>query len=168
MSDLNTVRASAPSGVVIVETLEVIHASFTSPIRITNQLQDFTGTLEADAPNDGGTPVTFSPAAFDLVLPNSDTGGAEVIDVSISNIDQQAADRLEEAIANPGPVTLIYRVYLSSDTSVPAIDPPTRLSVESATADVSTLRAKAKNADNINRKFPGIIYNTFDHPGLAR
>ncbi|OFE11375.1 hypothetical protein PHACT_12520 [Pseudohongiella acticola] len=168
MSNLNTVRASAPSGIVIVETLEVLHDSFPSPIRVTNQLEAFSATLEDTAPHDAGQLVAFQPAYFELILPNANNGGTEIIDVNITNIDQVAADRMEIAMANPGPVSLIFRVYLSSDTSGPAIDPPTRLTIESAAADYVSLRAKAKNADNINRKFPGWVYNTFDHPGLAR
>jgi len=168
MSDLNTVRASAPGGVVVVETLEVLHDSFPAPIRVTNQLEAFAATLEASAPLNASEEVTFQPAYFELVLPNANNGGTEVIDVNITNIDQVAADRMEIAILNPGPVTLIFRVYLSTDTSAPAINPPTRLNIESAVADHVSLRAKARNADNINRKFPGWVYNTFDHPGLAR
>lgn len=168
MADLNTVRASAPSGLVLIETLELLHASFPSPIRITNQLQDIQATLEASAPEDAGQAVTFTAASFQLILPRAGEGGSQSIDITISNIDQVAADYLQIAMDNPGPVTLIYRLYVSDDLSAPAEDPPTRLTLESAVADAQKVVAKARNADNINRKFPAYIYNIFEHPGLAR
>lgn len=168
MADLNTVRASAPAGVVIIETIEILHDSFAAPIRLTNQLEDVDVTLEATAPEDAGQEVTFTAVPFALVLPRAGDGGIQTIDITISNLDQIASNYLETAIENPGAVTLIYRIYMSDDTSAPAEDPPTRLELVSAVADFQQLVAKAKNADNINRKFPNIIYNIYDHPGLAR
>lgn len=168
MPDLNTVRASAPAGVVIVETLEFLHDSFPSPIRLANEFADFAATLEASAPEDAGQEVTFEASRFALLLPRAGDAGSESIDITVSNIDRTASDYLQIAMENPGPVTVIYRIYLSSDTSGPAEDPPTRLTLDSAKATVTEVVAKAKNADNINRKFPSIVYNIYDHPGLAR
>lgn len=168
MPDLNTVRASAPAGEVIVETLEFLHDSFPAPIRLVNDYQDFAATLEASAPEDPSTEVTFSASRFALVLPRAGDAGTETIDVTVSNVDQIASDYLQIAMDNPGPITLIYRIYLASATSAPAENPPTRLTLESAEATAATVVAKARNADNINRKFPGIYYNIYDHPGLSR
>lgn len=167
MSDLDTVRASAPAGVVLVETLEILNPNF-PPIRITNQIEPWTATLEATAPVDAGETVTFEPLPFEAVLPDMSSGGTEVIDVLVSNVDQQASDVLEMVIDNPSVVTLILRFYLSTDTSQPAVNPPVQLSIVSGVADVESMRIKAKNEDNINQKFPRWVYNTFDHPGLAR
>lgn len=168
MADLNTVRTSAPAGIVQVETIELMHDSFAAPIRLTNQLADFTATLEATAPLNAGQAVTFSAVPFALVLPRAGDGGIQTIDITISNLDQIASNYLETAIDNPGSITLIYRIYMSDDTTAPAEDPPTRLELVSAVADYQQLVVKAKNADNINRKFPNIVYNIYDHPGLAR
>lgn len=168
MADLNTVRASAPTDIVLVETLELLHDSFPAPIRITNQLQEITATLEATAPLNPGETVVFQPISFQLVLPREGDGGSQTLDITVSNVDQVAADALQIAMENPGPVTVIYRVYTSDDYSEPAVNPPTTLILESAAADAQKLVAKARNADNISRKFPRYIYNIYDHPGLAR
>jgi hypothetical protein len=166
--ELNTVRASAPAGIVLIETLELLHPAFGAPIRITNQLQEVVATLEDSAPQNPGEVVPFQSVSFALVLPRAGDGGDQTIDITISNIGQGASARLEEAMASPGPITVIYRLYTSDDLSGPAEDPPTRLTLDSAIADSQKVVAKARNADNINRKFPSIIYNVFDHPGLAR
>lgn len=168
MPSLNEVRASAPAGIVIVETLEIYHASFPEPIRICNQLHDFTATLEDSAPRDAGEEVAFSASSFALVLPRAGSSGIQTINIKISNIDLMASDHLEIALENPGAVSIIFRIYLSSDTSGPAENPPTTLTLQSAVADSTFLTAKAKNSDNINRKFPSLVYNSFDHPGLSR
>jgi hypothetical protein len=168
LADLNTVRASAPAGIVQIETLEILHDSFPAPIRLTNQLEDIDVTLEATAPLNAGQVVTFTAVPFALVLPRAGDGAIQTIDITISNLDQIASNYLETAIENPGPVTLIYRMYLSDDTSEPAENPPTRLELVSGIADYQQLVVKAKNADNISRKFPTIVYNIYDHPGLVR
>jgi len=168
MPDLNTVRASAPAGVVIVETLEFLHDDFPAPIRLVNQFSDFDATLESTAPENPSEEVTFEASMFDLVLPRAGDAGTETIDITVSNVDQVAADYLQIAMDNPGPITVIYRIYLSTDTSAPAENPPTMLTLESAVATADQVVAKARNSDNINRKFPSIIYNIYDHPGLSR
>ncbi|MDP2141267.1 MAG: DUF1833 family protein [Gammaproteobacteria bacterium] len=168
MPDLNTVRASAPAGVVIVETLEFLHDSFPSPIRLVNDFAAFDATLEATAPEDASTEVSFEASRFALVLPRAGDAGTETIDITISNVDQVASDYLQIAMDNPGPITVIYRIFLSTDTSGPAEDPPTRLTLDSAIATATEVVAKARNSDNINRKFPSINYNIYDHPGLSR
>ena len=168
MADLNTVRASAPTDIVLIETLELLHDSFPAPIRITNQLQAITASLEDTAPANPGATVTFQPISFQLVLPRAGDGGSQTLDITISNVDQVAANALQIAMDNPGPVTVIYRLYTSDNLTEPAENPPTTLVLESAVADSQKLVAKARNNDNISRKFPKDIYNIYDHPGLSR
>lgn len=170
MPDLNTVRASAPAGVVLVKTIEFHHASFAAPIRITSQPPTFSATLEATAPVNASEEVAFDYAKFELVLPKSGDQGQSTIDIQMSNVDRVVSAFLEVVISNPGPVTLIYREYFSTDTAGPAEDPPLRLSLVGAEADNEThmIQLHAKNADNLFQRFPHKVYNIYDHPGLSR
>lgn len=164
--DLNIARASAPSDVVIIEAIEIRHASFPAPIRLTNQKSNLTATLEASAPSNAGEAVTFTSAHFELTLPRQGAQGNQSLKMVIGNVDKTVRQHLDIAVANPTPITVIYRHFLSSDTSAPAVDPPPRLTFKGATADVFTVNAEASTVDWINNKLHKRKYTLEDYPGL--
>lgn len=163
---LNIARASAPSSVVIIECIEIRHDSFPAPIRLTNQRADVVATLEATAPEDASTAVTFTAAYFDLTLPRQGAQGTQSLNLVLGNVDKAVRQHLDIAVANPTPITVIYRHYLSTDTSAPAVDPPPRLTFRGATADVFTVNAEAATVDWINGKLHSRKYTLLDFPGL--
>ena len=153
---------------VLIHTLELLHSTFAAPVRITNALSDVDATLEATAPEDPSTLVTFEAVPFSLVLPNIEDNPKQSLQLRISNIDQVASARLDDAIDDPTPITAIYRVYLAGDLSGPAIDPPDQLTITSAVVDKREAVAQATSFDVINRPFPNTTYNAESHPGLVR
>ncbi len=153
---------------VLIHTLELLHDSFSAPVRITNALDDVDATLEATAPEDASSTVTFEAVPFNLVLPKVENNPQQGIQITISNIDRVASARLDEAIENPTPITVIYRIYLAGDLTGPAVDPPDQLTIHSAVTDKRQCVAQARSFDVINRIFPNITYNSATFPGLIR
>jgi hypothetical protein len=163
---LQRARASAPAYEIILDTIEIRHASFPAPIRLVRGDTDLQATLEASAPENAGEQVTFTHAGFELVLPRAGQDGFQMLTLNIGNIDKAVMRHLEIASANPGPVTVIFRQYLLSDTSGPAIDPPAVLDIESAVADPFVVQAQAKSENWLNQNVHSIMYDLTRFKGL--
>lgn len=163
---LQVARVAAPAGEIIVDTIEILHADFTAPVRLAKYPVDFTGTLEATAPVGAGTSVTFVAAGFELVLPKAGADGVQTLTLQLGNIDKRILQHLEIASANPSPITVIFRQYLLSDPSGPAIDPPAQLEIESAVADPFVVSAQAKSENWLNTKVHTYMYDLDKFKGL--
>lgn len=160
--------AAAPSGVVILHTLEFRHPAFTAPIRVVLDHADHTCTLEAAAPLDGGQPVLFVGYAFDITLPEVDDGAAPEATIAIDNVSPEIEDSISAALATTDKVQVTYRPYLSTDLSAPAMNPPLTLTVTHISADQFRLTARAQLGDYANKAFPGEDYTATRFPGLVR
>lgn len=159
--------ASAPSSEVILHTLEIRHPSFTVPIRVVRDFNDFTAYLEADAPADPGAQVTFVAMAFDFSLPDVEKAVSPEIDISLDNVSGELIGYLDAAAQTPDLIEVTYRPYLASDPSGPQMNPPLTLVIRSVSADVFRVRARAGFADLANRKFPNEVYDAERFPGLV-
>lgn len=159
--------AAAPSNLVIYHTLELNHPAFTAPIRVVRDWADLTATLEASAPVDAGSEVTFVGFAFDFTRPEISTTGVPRMAIEIDNVDRAIVANLEAALTTTDMVTAIYREYLSSDLTGPQNDPPIHMTIISVTADVFRVKAVAGFPDLINRRFPSIAYDSETFPGLV-
>lgn len=159
--------ASAPSSEVILHTLEIRHPSFTVPIRVVRDFNDFTAYLEADAPADPGAQVTFVAMAFDFSLPDVEKAVSPEIDISLDNVSGELIGYLDAAAQTPDLIEITYRPYLASDPSGPQMNPPLTLVIRSVSADVFRVRARAGFADLANRKFPNEVYDAERFPGLV-
>lgn len=141
---------------VVFETLELNHFSFPQTFRIVRDYVPLTAGLE----NGGGT-VTFEPFAFNVVQPKKNDKGSETLQIVIDNVDRRIVDLVEGAIEGVGaktPIDVIYRIYLTSQTTIPQNDPPLRLSLFNITINKGQMSGTAKRDDIINRKFPNVVY----------
>lgn len=164
---LKEAYASAPVDEVILHTLELRHPSFTTPIRVVRDHQELTATLEADAPEDPSTAVTFSPFAFDFILPEVAKSSTPEIEIRIDNVTGELVPYLDAAAQSGDLIEVTYRPYLASDLTAPQMDPPLTLVIRHISADVFGVRARAGFADLANRKFPAEIYDAERFPGLV-
>lgn len=164
---LSEAYASAPSSEIVMHTLEIRHPTFTQPIRVVRDYNDFTATLEADAPLNAGESVNFVGMAFDFVLPEVSKATSPEIEISLDNVSAELIAYLDSAANSADLIEVTYRPYLYSDPSGPQMDPPMTLIVRSVTADVFRVRARAGFADIANRKFPNQVYDTSRFPGLS-
>jgi hypothetical protein len=158
--------ASAPADVIVYHTLELRHTAFTTPIRVVRDTADLTATLEATAPEDPSTEVTFAAFAFDFVRPEISAGGVPQMTIEMDNVDRAIVANIEAAMATTDLVEATYREYLSTDLSAPANDPPIHMTIVSITADVFRVRAVAGFPDLVNRRFPTTEYDSETFPGL--
>lgn len=161
--ELKTLYASSGTDV-ILETLEINHSSFTSPFYLVRDWQDLTATLE------GGQSVTFQKYSFNLVPESKDGSGTSSLRLSIDNVNRDVVDKLETAIVSAGnvPLTVYYRLYLSSDTTGPQNNPPVLFYLTDIQVTLDKLVATAEIPGLINRSFPNVDYKSTVFKSLGR
>lgn len=159
--------ASAPNTSVAYHTLEIYHPSFTTPIRVVRDFVDLSARLESTAPRDASTYVTFVGYAFDIVLPEVSSTGVPSLQITIDNVARDIMANLELAVTTSTPITVIYRLFLSTDLTGPQNNPPMALTIISISADVFKITATATFGDLVNKRFPSVTYNIETFPGLV-
>lgn len=167
--DLAAVYTSAPVARHYVETLHLAHPGFPdlgdgANRYITSQRDGWTGTLE-----DGVTVVDFEYLPFSVVPPRQEGEGNVTLQVAIGNASRALMDELETLALTPTePITIIYRVYLSDESTVVQNDPPITLSVPTVTATQTVINLNAGLTNLRTRPFPSVLYTTEQFPGLDR
>lgn len=159
--------ASAPDSSVAYHTLEIYHPSFTTPIRVVRDFVDLSAKLESTAPRNPSTYVTFVGYPFDIVPPEVSTTGVPTLQITIDNVSRDIMAGLESAVTTSTPITVIYRMFLSSDLTAPQNNPPMTLTIISLSADVFRVTATATFGDLVNKRFPSVLYNVETFPGLV-
>lgn len=164
---LKEAYAAAPNDTVAYHTLEIYHPSFTTPIRVVRDFVDLTATLESTAPRDASQAVLFVGYAFDIVPPEVSTTGVPQLQITIDNVSRDIMSNLESAVTTSTPITVIYRMFISTDLSAPQNNPPMTLTIVSISADVFKITATATFGDLVNKKFPSQSYTIETFPGLV-
>lgn len=164
---LKEAYASAPSDVVVIHTLELLHPAFTEPIRVVADYAPINARLENLAPVDPGAVVTFQPFAFDFTLPEVFDKGVPELQFNIDNVSGEIMENIELAMGLPSKLEVIYRAFLSNDLDGgPHNNPPLQMTVTSIEIDAMTVQARATIIDFSNRKFPNNEYDERRFPGL--
>lgn len=160
--------AIAPINSVALVTLELNHPDFDEPARVVADRQDFTCTLEADAPYNPGQEVTFIALPVEVLLPEESTEGtAPSVSVSIGDVSQVITPYLEKATASLTPAELIVREYISTRPEQPARVPVIRMIVTDVSVTERRVTLQASYLDPANRGFPTRSYSSAEYPGLA-
>lgn len=147
-------RASSGEDV-ILHTLTFIHSTWSSPLHMVRDYQDFPAQLES-----GGEAVIFKAFSFSISGPDKSDNGTQSLKISVDTVNQEIIDLLELAVldVNNVPIEVTYRVYLASDPTVPQIDPPLKLWLKKVKVNNSTMTGQAELVSLINRKFPNVVY----------
>lgn len=153
--------ATAPSNVVILNTLEIRHPMLPGGIfRVCNPVS-ITARLEVVPPATEGVLQVFTAAAFEMAMPSVDDSGLQQTSITLDDIDGLVMDFLTAAKAYRTPVQVIIRPYLSNDLlSGPQLDPPLYLSLGTAVAQNGTVTMPASFVDLINAKFLTELYTS--------
>lgn len=187
--------ASAPSDVVTLDTIELLHPNFDAPVRVVRNHADtqtwialggapvqavldalddktrrnvgLVARLEASAPENPGEMVAWIALAFDVDLPEVATGAAPEATLTIDNVDQEVTRQLELAATSTEKIRLIYRPYISSDIEGPQADPPMMLTVGDVTVTDMQVSGNAGVSDVGNKAFPNETYTALRFPALA-
>ena len=159
--------ANAP-GEPVLPTLELRHPSWTSPVRVVRDTLPLNGLLEADAPEDAGTVVSFTACAFEAVPPES-TENLPQVQIKIDNVSRVVSGYLVAAMGVRQPVEITYREYLPSDAE--AAGPHyclSGLTLRRATCTMRSVTGTAVFGDFLNRMFPNQFHEADDYAGLVR
>jgi len=170
---LKEAYASAPSHVVILDTLELRHPAFRNEaepkaLRLVRNYQDLVARLEDNAPLEGGCYVTFTALAFDLTLPPLESVPVPEIVVHIDNVSRYLMPYLDQASISPFPIEMTYRPYLSTHLEAPQMTPPLTLTLSEVVATAFSITARARMLDVGSLPFPSLTYTPKAFPGLVR
>lgn len=154
--------ASCPTDLVVLETVEINHPSFTDgPIRVVNDYVDLTATLET------GQAATFVRFAFTSVKPEVNAAGVPEYLVTVDNATAEIARMLMSVSASPSPLTVVIRQYRSDDLTKPA----GRLipgEIRHVDAPESSVTIKIGFGQIANMPFPKELFTPRRFPGLVR
>lgn len=155
---LKTVYASAPSEVLRIQTVD-IELPGGEHVRLVNDY--FDATLGVD-----GVPQVFEACGMDITLPTKDEGGSQTLKFGLGVLDDDRINGLiEEALDSGQPAYLVYREYLSTDTTAPAIA-PIRMTVLGGAFDQGELGIEGSYFDMLNLHWPRGRYTLEDAPGI--
>lgn len=160
---------------VMLATYELRHPSFVDPvtgalyaIRIVNDHADLVAKLEATAPVNASTFVTFTALPVEVSGPDeSDSGQTPAITFAIDGVSQLLVQQLDLALSALVPVTVTERIYSSDDLSGPAVTPVLTMTLRDVQVTDTRVTAKAVFYDPSNRGFPRQEYLTAQYPGLT-
>lgn len=153
--------ATAPSDVVYLETLEISHPLVSPSIYLVKDRVNHSMTLET------AVVKTFVACAFRLTLPASGENGVQELTIAIDNVDRAVSDFIDVVKDSSTAVTLTFRPYLSTDLTVPQMNPPLVLYLSDVTVSTYEVRGRATFADILNKKYPTRLYTRADFPSLA-
>lgn len=159
---LKEAYATAPSDIVILETLQIFHPDATPQnYFIVRNLEDVTATLETSEV------VTFEACGFRLNLPAAGDNGVQELQLSIDNVDRRIGAFLDSVATSRTPVKVWYRPYLSTDLSQPQMMPPLELYLTDVTVSLFEVTGKATFNDLLNKAVPNELYTRVRFPSLG-
>lgn len=153
--------ATAPAGVIVLNTLELRHASIPAPIYLIQERAATMLTLET------GEAVLFEAIPFQITLPQAGDNGLQELNITIDNVDRKISDFCRLAATYPSPVEVRYRPYLSTDFTTPQMVPPLLLFLKDISITTTEVACRATMADLINKKFPRELYTRERFPSLG-
>lgn len=166
--------ASAPIDEVILDTLELRHPSFVddlgnpTAVRVVCGYENYSLTLEPNAPLQGGQTVEFIGCPFGFTLPEVGETSVPQLQIRIQNVSREVTKYLELASVSTVAIGVTYRPYLASDPSGPQMDPPYYMTLSKVVADVFQITGTATINDVHNWPFPAEKYTPERFPGLVR
>ena len=161
--ELKKLYASAPAGVVYIDTLELSHSQFLQTFFINNALRLWQFDLG------DGTLQEFSPVPFQMVFPTIDGRGQQDLQLMIDNVGRDAMDAIEAAALFPQEnIAVTVRTYLNQKDSLPQNSPPLKLTLSEIEVSKTAITGTATRADVLNRPFPSVLYRPDTFPGLDR
>ena len=158
----------------IFDTLEVRHSAFRddagqpTAIRVVIGYEDISARLEGDAPLHPGEYVEFIAGAFRFKLPGFEEGQVPQLQITIDGVSREVVGHIEAAIAEPEPIEVTYRPYLSTDLSKPQMDPPVVMMLTKVSVSGTSVSGTASLSDVHNWAFPAEKYLASRFPGLVR
>jgi hypothetical protein len=161
-------EASAPPGVETLHTIELQHNATLLARWVAEVTEPETLGIEDGAAFNGGELAEFTPTNFKSAWPDVGENTPPRSRLSIDNVPRQAIDLLIAATLIRSDLIVIYRQYLSDDTSAPAFG-PVEYVMRSWSAKGTRVTGDAELLRLGNKRFPATraTYNVSDFPGLV-
>lgn len=150
--------ASAPTHEVAISTIEIQIPNKT-PIRVCDGFEDLWLTVD-------GTPRLFEAGSLSVSLPAKNTTGQQTLRFAIAGVNGLAQRHVDDALSAGQPVTMVYRMYLASDTSAPAERPRT-MSVIGGSFEGGECVFDCSYYDILNSAWPRERYTAETAPGIV-
>lgn len=157
--ELKKVYLDADVDIILIETLEMSHPSFSQIWYLCKYNKDFEAQLEDT------TPVTFIPWGFEITLAETSSKGQTNTKFVIDVTDKIAFEELLAFKQDPAiPITLKYRQYFNNDP-LPQVE-----AIEILLMDVqfnyNKISGVGSRADIVNKHFPRARYDIHIMRGL--
>jgi hypothetical protein len=156
--------ARADTSNVMLDTLEIstdFDITGLAPVYMVQAPDEYELGLET-----GGTAV-FEPIAFRFTLPGQNDQGVRSINIAIDNVDKRIGDWLDAVSSYDVLATVVWRPYLTSDLTMPQMDPPLRLTLSDIRRTAYEVTGRATVADIVNLKFLRSLYLRSRFPSLG-
>lgn len=158
-NELKEVYVNANVNIALVETVELVHPSFTQNWYLCKSNLSFEGQIEDTSL------VTYQPYGFDFKLPDETTKGQSNAQFIVDATTNEALNDFLNFIDNPTtPIKLNYRRYLSNSTEIQQ----SVLGIELLEIELNynRIQGAASRPDIVNRKFPLKRYDATEYKGL--
>jgi hypothetical protein len=156
---LREVATQSPPNVAMLDTISFYHP-MAGYYNIVNDRKDFIGLY-------GLQEINYKASAFAFSLPDSSSDGVQNLKITVPNTNNEAANYLNEIpVSDKTPIKVIYRLYLSND-STQVNDPPTIMYIRDIQIDVFTVSAVAVFKSVVNKKYPSEYYTLQRFPSLG-
>lgn len=169
-ADLADTYMGNPHGIYYFEALEFSHPALTDDLYYTNRSFAIEGFLDNAVPNSNRL---FRPIPFDVLKPEKNAEGNQVLEISFSNITAELISVLDIVSSAPqASMTVAYRVFLSSQVDGNGVHfnqltPPWRYEISAVPVDANAVVMQGTKVNLYNRTFPRIRYRRDTFPALA-
>lgn len=163
--------ASAPPDMTVYDTLEILHRTFTEPLRVVRwpHLGEapaiFKFRLEDDASHNPGEVVDFTGFPFELLIPDSSNESEGAFELRVS-VHQEIDQALMNAALNRGVITANYRQFVKGFENDGPSEYWRGIEIQSPRREGGDIVADGVVLGWMKRPF-GHIYTRTKYPGLV-
>lgn len=153
--------ASAPRQHTILETLELDHPAFSSPVRVVTGVGE-----DQTLPLGGGKgSATFVAMDIGVTLPGFSDDGPSQAKLRIDNVSGLLLPYLRDAVASTQPISITFRAYTTADISQPG-DVISDLELREVTLTATAAEGTLSFREIETQAFPLRTYDLESYPAL--
>lgn len=156
---LNVIYASAPTGVVLIPTLEILVPG-QDPIRVCG------GFVDIEAMADEENTVLFSAGNLVVGRPDKNDTGKQSLKFGLWNANGEAQAAVAAALEAEGGTLVVYREYSSDDLTAPASLPEVFTLIGGSFEGIE-VQLEASYYDILNTAWPRQRYTQNNAPAIA-
>ena len=154
--------ANADDTRIMLYTLELMHPSFTQPLRIVADNDPLTAEIET------GDTVEFTPFFFSIKRPPISEEPDPSLQITVDNVSGFMTPYLDIASRSGDSIHVMFRPFLvdESDDSITRLS-SIKLAIRNASANMTSVTLTAAHINPANLPFPKENYTSDRFPGLA-